>query len=101
MQPATSAPSAARQATALSIAVTASGVEPICHVLTEAGAKFAPSTYYATKSRSPSARSVTDAATTAEIKRGRTENDGVYGCARCTPSCAGKAGRWPAASSPG
>ena len=27
------------------------GVEPICRVLTEAGAKIAPSTYHASKSR--------------------------------------------------
>jgi putative transposase len=31
------------------------GVEPICRVLTETGAKIAPSTYYAAKSRPPSA----------------------------------------------
>jgi hypothetical protein len=41
--------------------------------------KIAPSTYYATKSRPPSARSVTDAATTAVIERVHAENFGVYG----------------------
>ena len=44
------------------------GVEPICEVLTEAGTKIAPSTYYAAKTRSASARSVTDAATTEVIR---------------------------------
>jgi len=55
------------------------GVEPICRVLTEAGAKIAPSTYYAAKSRLPSARSVTDAATTEVIEQVHSDNYGVYG----------------------
>ena len=55
------------------------GVEPICTVLTEAGAKIAPSTYYAHRTRPPSARSITDAATTAVIERVHAENFGVYG----------------------
>ena len=37
------------------------GVEPICAALTEAGAKIAPSTYYARKSRPLSARAISDA----------------------------------------
>ncbi|MCP5025170.1 MAG: IS3 family transposase, partial [Actinomycetia bacterium] len=37
------------------------GVEPICRHLTEAGAKIAPSTYYARKTRPPSARAIADA----------------------------------------
>jgi putative transposase len=37
------------------------GVEPICRALTEAGAKIAPSTYYAAKVRPPCARSRSDA----------------------------------------
>lgn len=37
------------------------GVEPICRVLTRAGAKIAPSTYYASKKRPPSARAISDA----------------------------------------
>ena len=44
------------------------GVEPICRVLTEAGTQIAPSTYYAAKTRPPSARSISDAATTAVIE---------------------------------
>ena len=55
------------------------GDEPICRVLTEAGAKIAPSTYYAAKSRPPSARSVTDAATTKVIEQVHGDNYGVYG----------------------
>ncbi|HEY0541141.1 MAG TPA: IS3 family transposase [Actinoallomurus sp.] len=55
------------------------GVEPICRVLTEAGAKIAPSTFYAHRTRPPSARSVTDAATTAVIEKVHAANYGVYG----------------------
>ncbi|WP_231851682.1 IS3 family transposase [Modestobacter italicus] len=55
------------------------GVEPICAVLTEAGAKIAPSTYYAHRTRPPSARSVTDAATTEVIEQVHADNYGVYG----------------------
>ncbi|MDT0164192.1 IS3 family transposase [Actinotalea sp. AC32] len=50
------------------------GVEPICKVL-----QVAPSTYYAAKTRSPSARSLSDAATTAVIQQVHAENYGVYG----------------------
>ena len=55
------------------------GVEPICKVLTEAGTKIAPSTYYAAKTRPPSARAVSDAATTEVIAQVHAENYGVYG----------------------
>jgi putative transposase len=55
------------------------GVEPICRVLTDAGTKIAPSTYYAHRTRPPSARSVTDAATTVVIAKVHGENYGVYG----------------------
>jgi putative transposase len=37
------------------------GVEPICTVLRSAGASMAPSTYYDTKTRAPSARAQRDA----------------------------------------
>jgi putative transposase len=36
------------------------GVEPICRVRTEHGVQIAASTYYARKTRPPSARSVND-----------------------------------------
>jgi len=48
-------------------------------VLAEAGAPIAPSTYYAAKTRPPSARSVRDAVVTEQIRRVHTENYGVYG----------------------
>ena len=50
------------------------GVEPICSVL-----QVAPSTYYAHRSRPPSARSVSDAVTSAKIAATHAENYGVYG----------------------
>ncbi len=55
------------------------GVEPIGAVLNNAGVQIAPSTYYAAKTRPPSARSVTDAATTAVIEQVHADNFGVYG----------------------
>lgn len=50
------------------------GVEPICAVL-----QVAPSTYYATKSRTPSHRDIRDAWLTGEIHRVHSANYGVYG----------------------
>lgn len=55
------------------------GVEPICQVLTGAGAKIAPSTYYAARTRAPSARAVRDEELKIEIARVHRENYGVYG----------------------
>ena len=55
------------------------GVEPICRALTEAGAKIAPSTYYAAKTRPPSARAVADAALDKRILATHAANFGVYG----------------------
>jgi len=55
------------------------GVEPICRTLTEAGAKIAPSTYYAAKTRPPSARSVADAVLDERIITTHAANFGVYG----------------------
>jgi putative transposase len=55
------------------------GVEPICEVLSEAGTQIAPSTYYAAKTRAPSARSVSDAKTTEVLQRVHADNYGVYG----------------------
>jgi putative transposase len=48
-------------------------------VLKDAGVQVAPSTYYARRTRPPSARSVTDAATTTLIEAVHAENFGVYG----------------------
>jgi putative transposase len=50
------------------------GVEPICRVL-----RFAPSTYYAAKTRPPSARMLSDQALKTEIERVHEENFSVYG----------------------
>ena len=58
------------------------GVEPMCRVLTEHGVRIAPSSYYAAKTRSPSARSIADAALLIEIVRIHTESTigrGLYG----------------------
>jgi putative transposase len=64
------------------------GVEPICAQL-----QVAPSTYYAHRARPPSARSVTDAATTL-ITQVHTENFGVYGARKIHAQLPGKATRW-------
>ena len=50
------------------------GVEPICRTL-----QVAPSSYYAAKSRPPSARRVSDATLTDVIVRVHRANFGVYG----------------------
>jgi putative transposase len=50
------------------------GVEPICRVL-----RIAPSTYYAARSRPPSARALRDAELLDEIVRVHRANFGVYG----------------------
>jgi putative transposase len=55
------------------------GVEPICRVLSGHGLKIATSTYYAAKSRRPSARAVRDAELKAQISRVHAANYGVYG----------------------
>jgi putative transposase len=45
------------------------GVEPMCRVLSEHGLHVAPSTYYAAKTRPPSARAVRDEQLLVEIRR--------------------------------
>jgi putative transposase len=55
------------------------GVEPICAVLAKAGTEIAPSTYYAHRSRPPSARSVRDTELVALIRQCHRDNIGVYG----------------------
>jgi putative transposase len=50
------------------------GVEPICSVL-----PIAPSTYYAAKSRAPSARSLRDAELLARIRKAFADSRGRYG----------------------
>ena len=50
------------------------GVEPICRIL-----QVAPSSYYAAKSRPPSARAIRDAELSADISRIHAEHFSVYG----------------------
>lgn len=58
------------------------GVEPICRTLREAGVEIAPSTYYATKKRLPSARSQRDQELKAKIASAHEKNRGVYGAVK-------------------
>jgi transposase InsO family protein len=55
------------------------GVQPICDVLSETDAPIAPSTYYAARSRPPSARSRRDEELTEGRRRIHADNYGVYG----------------------
>ncbi|GAB49337.1 IS3 family transposase [Mobilicoccus pelagius] len=55
------------------------GVEPICAVLKDAGVQIAPSSYYAAKTRPPSARALRDVELTELIGQVHRENLGVYG----------------------
>jgi putative transposase len=55
------------------------GVEPICAVLKEAGVQIAPSSYYAAKTKPPSARAIRDAELVEDIKVAHKANLGVYG----------------------
>ncbi|MBN6753940.1 IS3 family transposase [Kocuria palustris] len=55
------------------------GVEPICRALQATTAQIAPSTYWAAKTRPPSAKSLRDAELTEKIHRVHEENYGVYG----------------------
>jgi putative transposase len=55
------------------------GVEPICTTLTSADVPIAPSTFYAARTRPPSARAVRDEELKPVIARVHKENYGVYG----------------------
>jgi putative transposase len=55
------------------------GVEPIFKVLREAGLQVAPSTYYATKTRSPAARTQRDAELRPVLRQLWEDNYRVYG----------------------
>jgi putative transposase len=55
------------------------GVEPICRVLRQAGVQVAPSSYYAAKTRPPSARAVADQQRVQVIRAIHADNYGVYG----------------------
>ena len=63
------------------------GVEPICRVLTKAGAKIAPSTYHARKTRPVSARAARDAVLLPMLLALWIANRKVYGlCGHQTSS---------------
>jgi putative transposase len=55
------------------------GVEPICEALAKADVQIAPSTYYAHRTREPSARAVRDAELVPLIANVHEVNLGVYG----------------------
>jgi putative transposase len=55
------------------------GIEPICRVLSQHGCPIAPSTYYDTAGRPPSARAVRDEQLKAAVTRVHQDNYGVYG----------------------
>jgi putative transposase len=55
------------------------GVEPIAATLTSANVPIAPSTFYAARTRPPSARAVRDEDLKPVIERVPKENYGVYG----------------------
>ena len=58
------------------------GVEPICAVLTEHGVGIAPSTYYAAKTRPPSARARRDGFLCEVIARVHRDNYDAYGAVK-------------------
>ena len=55
------------------------GVDPICAVLKDAGVQIAASTYYAAKTRPPSARAIRDTELVEDIRTAHKANLGVYG----------------------
>jgi putative transposase len=55
------------------------GIEPICRVLSQHGCPIAPSTYYDTAGRPPSARAVRDEQLKTAITAVHQDNYGVYG----------------------
>ena len=72
------------------------GVEPICRVL-----QVAPSTYYAQRTRPPSARAVRDQQLKVEIAGSGTPTSRCMGPPRSGGSSAGKASGWAVTGWPG
>ena len=77
------------------------GVEPICEVLRSADVEIAPSTYYAAKTRPPSARAVRDAELVPVIAQVHTDNIGVYGARKVHAELNREGTRWRGARSSG
>jgi len=73
------------------------GVEPICTTLTSADLPIAPSTFYACRTRPPSARAVRDVDLKRLIVGVHEENYGIYGIRKMHASSTGRRS-WPAAS---
>jgi putative transposase len=72
------------------------GVEPICRAV-----QVAPSTYYATKRRPPSARAVRDAELAPKIQQVFDDNYQVYGSASSGASSSARASVSAVTRSPG
>jgi len=62
------------------------GVEPICRTLA-----IAPSSYYAARSRPPSARALADAELSVDVARGTARSSGCMARASCGGSCDARA----------
>jgi putative transposase len=73
--------------------------------LRDADVPIARTTYYETKTRPPSARSIRDETVTVEIRRVHEENYGVYGIKKVWAALSregvSRAAWWPAARWPG
>ncbi len=70
------------------------GVEPICELL-----PIAPSTYYAAKSRPPSARALRDEELLEKVRKAWKDSRGRYGARKVWRRCSGRARASPAAPS--
>jgi hypothetical protein len=77
------------------------GVEPICAVLKKAGVQIAPSSYYAAKTRPPSARPVRDAELIEDIQVAHKANLSVYGARKIHAELNREGSRSPGARSSG
>ncbi|WP_141210786.1 hypothetical protein [Rhodococcus sp. OK302] len=71
------------------------GAAPICDTLENTDAAIAPSTYYGSKTRPESARSIHDRELSEQIATIHDDNYSVHGAGRSMPKCAAKVHRWP------
>jgi putative transposase len=77
------------------------GVEPIIEVLRYADVEIDPSSYYAAKTRPPSARAVRAAELKPVIVKVHKDNIGIYGARKVWAAMNARDTRWPAAPSSG